>query len=141
MTHIKDPEIPRTSTHQVHRSISMSRQRIGFDIRCSVLKGHHTALDQLLNLILQRITIFNVMAGSSLLKSTVKIWLEPPWKRFRNLWRISWLNRILDNQGRIQLCISHWNRVKRDLLPLKILMMIVVVVVVGTLLWLLLNRN
>ena len=143
-TDITAPEIPKTVVYHIHRRIAMSRQHVGFNIWFSVLKGHHTAFDQLLNLVLQGITVFNIMTRSSLVKSTMQVRFEPPWQWFRNLWRIPWLDKIFDYQGRVQFCICHRNRVKRDLLPLKVLMMIVVVVV-GTLLrlllMLLLNRN
>ena len=50
---------------------------------------------------------------------------------------VYWLDRILEYQRWVQLCICHRTRVKRDLLPFKKNLMIVVVVV-GSLLWLLL---
>ena len=78
------------------------------------------------------------------MKSIAKFQFIPPWKWFRELRWVSWSQQVLENQQQIQFCVCHRNRVKRDLLPLKVLLLlkmiagIVVVVGVCSLIWLLL---
>lgn len=140
---IKNYEITKTTIYHIPRRISMGGQRISFDIRCAVLKGHHFTLDQFMDFILQRITILDVMVGCPLMKSTMHIGFVPLRKRFRCMRRIPWLDQILNNKRRIQFGICHRNRIKSDLLPLKIIMLIVVVfmIIVSVLLLMLLLLN
>jgi hypothetical protein len=93
-------------------SCLMIWQRVNLYIWIQIFEGEDICPSQLLDLIFQSPTIFNIMAGCPLMKSTEKVRSMSPWQFFRHWRRCSSLNKIFLNQSRKQLCVRHWDCVE-----------------------------
>lgn len=75
----------------------------------STFKKQHVSFNQLLDFLLQRETVLDVMAGSSLMEGTREVRLIPYWQLVRHLRRRSGLDKVLLEQDGKQLRICHWD--------------------------------
>ncbi|KEH29111.1 transmembrane protein, putative [Medicago truncatula] len=88
----------------------------------STFEKQHVSFNQLLDFNLQRETVLDVMAGSSLMEGTGEVGLIPYWKLVRHRRRRSGLDKVLLEQDGKELRICHWDWVK--LHPWSLLLML-----------------
>ncbi|KEH29920.1 hypothetical protein MTR_4g056200 [Medicago truncatula] len=104
---------PNMANHSMCRNTREYNPAMDYLVRLnSTFEKQHISFNQLLDFNLQRETVLDVMAGSSLMEGTGEVSLIPYWQLVRHRRRRFGLDKVLLEQDGKQLRICHWDWVK-----------------------------